>query len=129
MTTYYTVVEINFEYNDETYYASDEESGNPVKLYKSKEKAEEEVKKLNKKHAISLIDDELLSSYGYDWEEVLEGHGKFDDVKDILEIFGLPNDLYDGGQQAQELTNEQKEELAQYISVRAYKVVPVELED
>lgn len=62
----YVVTEVEFQYNDEIYYASDGEGGEPVEVFANKEAAEKAIEKLT----LNWLKTTKLQDYGYEIDEI-----------------------------------------------------------
>lgn len=117
---YYTIVKIDFEYNDEIYHSTEEGGGNPVLVYKNLLKAEEKCEELNNKYILDLVNGSggELSDYGYDWEEIID--------TDVIETLSITEDLYDFSKNGyKNLSDEQKQQFIDGLTIRFFKVVEV----
>lgn len=124
MTSYYTIVEIDFQYNDEVYYPTEQNSGKPIELYTSLENAKSRLDELNKNKISSLMSDKYdgISGYGYGWDEVIDDNR-------VIEDLNLNNiDMYDFS--LDQLKDDDERELfISSISLEFYKIVSVILKD
>ena len=122
MTTYFTIVQLGYEYNDEIMYQPESGGGQPVSLFKTRESANSHVDELNKKEIFNLISSDELSTYGYDWSDIC-------DDESVIKILNLP-DLYDfSNEDFDNLTADQKEVFLKNLNLNFYEVYEVKLED
>lgn len=73
----YIISKVGWEYNDENYYRPQDKGGNPVKAYRSKEKAQAECDRMNGEWlrtdgADIRTDYDRPAAYGYEIVEVKE---------------------------------------------------------
>lgn len=122
---YYTIVKTNYDYNDEVYYASENDAGLPILVYSSREKAEEKAKLKNKEEIINLISDPYgcIGAYGYNWDDIMDT-----DTIDELNlskyyVHDFDKNIFDN------FTDEQKEKFINGIVLNFYTIVAVEAGD
>ncbi|AXH72455.1 MAG: hypothetical protein [Caudoviricetes sp.] len=118
---YYTVVEISYEYDDETYSESENGAGTPLLVFSDINNAEALVNKKNREYILSIIDSKDMCCYGYDWADIMD--------TTVVEELNLP-ELYDFKKSDfEKLTESEKEMFIEGLSIEFYKVVKVKSGD
>lgn len=108
----YIVQHIGYEYDDEHYYRSQCEGGNPERIFKNKKKADKLCLELNKKEIVGLN----LYEYDPDFETI-------EDLKDL--ICGNPKD-YEAI--VKDCSVEDIKKIMRLTRIRFYEVIEMELE-
>jgi|GEM_PF-4826737 len=94
MNTYFAIAKINYEYNDEIYYTSEDGAYQVTEIYKTKEKAEEFCFLENLKFWNSID----FYYYGYKWNDVVDDYN----LKRIFDNNGIDfefPEIYDGSKE------------------------------
>jgi hypothetical protein len=118
---YYIIQEIGFEYNDEIYNASYGDNGTPVKVFKNKKDAQNQVELLNFKK----FQDESLHHYAYSLDDIIDDIEEF--VDELNKITGKKltvgeiEDDYDFT--LPKMSQEDFEKIKKYIHLNFYQVV------
>ena len=124
--SHYVVTETSFEYNDEVYHTGDHRDGvgMPVKVFRSKAKAEAYVKEQSIKQIRGCNGYGCLGCYGYGYEEITNDPEAF--VEFWKELTG--EELDDGYHQLEvpdNITDEQAERLYGLLSLKFFNLVEV----
>lgn len=131
---FYVLMKVGWQYNDETYFRTENNDGSPEKVFLCANKAAKEVMELNLKEFKTLIKTGQIVEYGYSIDDLIE------DYESTNEIFRkyISIDLYDwwkiaGGLQWKEdhpnqcpenMSNEQWLELMKCFNINFWEVVP-----
>ena len=124
----YVILEIGWEYNDETYHTSNYGTTYeaPTTVYTDLEKAKEKAKELEYKS----FRGEMIFIYGYEIEDILTvDTATF--VKEWNEMFNKELDLEDywNDEVPRDATDEQIEKLMEMVNVRFYEVKEIEIHE
>ena len=134
---FYVLMEVGFDYNDETYFRYNFGGGHPESVFTNKKKAEEACTKKNIERFSSLIKNGELREYGYGLDEVLSDKVYEEDLMYeegiFMQLFGTTaetwwDSLYDREdvRLKVEPTDEQWAKLFNCFNLNFYEVVTVE---
>lgn len=133
---FYVLMEVGFDYNDETYFRYNGGGGHPSRVFTNKKKAEEAALKNNLTEFQKLIRSDEIREYGYGLDEVLANDVTEDDLLFqegiFMTLFGKTaedwwDSLYDSAATLQvEPTQEQWEKLFKCFNLNFWEVVTVE---
>ena len=123
--SHFVVTETSFEYNDEVYHTGEHRTGvgMPVKVFKSKTKAEAYVKEQSLARIKGLNGWNCLGGYGYGFQEVTNSPDEFVDF--WKELTGRDAEDDCELQVPDNITDEQAERLYELLSVKFFNLVEV----
>ncbi len=133
--TYFVLMKVGYEYNDETYFPSSRGNGKPSNIFCSKLEAEKAAKNKNREEFKTLIQTSDIKEYGYSISEVLDYEKSktksgMDKVNNIFKnIFGLDAESWwdeSRPKMKYNVSNEELDELISCFSFTFYNVIEVE---
>lgn len=130
MEIVYAVCKIGYEYDDERYNASEEDSATPTgKAYRSKETAEKEALKLNLK---AFREIENIEEYAYTLTEAFQHEHNYKNHENILTVdiseYNF-HDLEDVNNYINNATDDDLAKLVALMDIKFYEVREIKLID
>jgi hypothetical protein len=133
MSKFYVLMEVGFDYNDETYFRYNGGGGHPSRVFSNKKKADEAATQKNIEEFKKIVANGDIRQYGYGLDEVLDSKVTEEEVMYeegiFMTLFGKTAESWwddEGGPLKVEPTDAQWKRLVDCFNFQFWEVVTVE---